>query len=161
MFGGNWILRVKKFSPNNYFKCVTSHTNLTSGTGPSILPNGESNYMYIETSCNNHSDDENNYCPWTTHQFHNITKISFQYNRYSTTHKKWMGSLTIKLLTKDNSWNTVLTLNKNDNYTLADEWKQINIDITFKNYGIEFLYDSIKIPQSDMAFSNIILQYTT
>ena len=100
LFGGVWILHVKKYSPDNYFKCVNTHTNLTSGTGPSILPSNESNYMYIETSGNNHDSDESNYCKWSTYQFHYITKISFQNNRYSSGNQKRMGAFTIRLLKK-------------------------------------------------------------
>ena len=78
LFGGPWVLRVKKFSADNYFKCVTSNQNWTPKTGLNVLLSSESNFMYIETSGSNLDNDESSFCSWTTYQFHNITNMKFQ-----------------------------------------------------------------------------------
>ena len=161
LLGNIWSLEVKKFAADNYFKCVNSHNNLTPNTGPSTLPPSESNYMYIETSGNNHSDDEDNFCRWSTYHFHNISRVSFRYNRYSSGNDKWMGAFSIEVLKDDNTWDYVYLLEKNDDYTLNNEWKSANINIPFKNFGIKFNYTNIKTSQCDMAFSNITLEYAT
>ena len=72
-----------------------------------------------------------------------------------------MGRFRIQLLLEDNTWSTVYTIPKNEQYSnTSTDWSLLNLDFTTENYGIKLVYDQIDTPHADMCFSNISLTHS-
>ena len=54
-----------------------------------------------------------------------------------------------------------ITLKKNrKNSDTPTEWVLLNLDFTYENYGVKFVFDQIETAHSDMGFSNIIITHS-
>ena len=74
--------------------------------------------MYIETSSNN-SGSNNVLVSWERTDIIQITNITFNYNRFSSSDNNLqaMGRFRIQLLLEDNTWYTQYTIAKNTEYS--------------------------------------------
>ena len=72
--------------------------------------------MYIETSGSNNGDGV--FCSWEKTDLHNISNITFYYNRFSTSNESLrnMGRFRIQIL-KNNSWETMFTIAQNEGFS--------------------------------------------
>ena len=75
--------------------------------------------MHIESSGLNHKrDNTTNYASFSRYDLHNITKISFHYNRFSKIGaEKGVSYFGNKFLDEKSSWNSFFTPNKDSDYT--------------------------------------------
>ena len=119
--------------------------------------------MYMETSSNNHGND-NIFGSIERTDIVQISNVTFYYNRYSiltNDSKKPMGRFRIQLLLEDNTWSTQNILPKNDrNSDSSTDWTKLSLYFTVKNYGIDLLYNQIDTPHADMCFSNFIITHS-
>ena len=100
---------------------------------------------------------------WERTDIFQITNITFYFNRHSiltNNDLKKMGRFRIQLLLEGDVWTTQYTIEKNTQYTRADEWKLLNLDFTTENYGIKLILDQIDRAHSDMCFSNIMITHS-
>ena len=95
--------------------------------------------MYIETSSNNHGN--NVLVSFERTDIIQITKISFNYNRFSiltSDPHKSMGRFRIQLLLGDNTWRTQYTIPKNDQFSdTSTDWTLLNLAFTVEKSGIK------------------------
>ena len=100
----------------------STKTNSPTGySGATNLPPIGNDFMYKETSSNNHGH-EGVFVSWERTDIIQITNITFYYNRYSiltNDSKKSMGRFRIQLLLGDNTWSTRYNIPKNDRYSNA------------------------------------------
>ena len=85
------------------------------------------------------------FCSWERTDLHNISNVTFYYNRFSTSNESLRnrGRFRIEIL-KNNNWETIFTTAQNEGFTeSATEWELINLDNTEKNYGIKMIIDEI------------------
>ena len=142
---------------NNILKSTKTHSP-TSHTGAVVLPPIGNSFMYIETSIGGHGN--NVFVSFERTDIIQISNISFYYNRYSA-HNPSMGRFRIQLLSKDSTWTTQYTIEKNTQYSATPtEWTLLNRDFTTENYGMKLVYDEIDTPHADMCFSNITITHS-
>ena len=146
----------------NFLKSTKTHS-ATGNSGATTLPPIGISFMYIETSSNNHGND-NVFVSFERTDIIQITNITFYYNRFSILTNislKSMGRIRIQLLLEDNTWSTVYTIAKNTQYSnTSTEWTLLNLEFTEENYGIKLIYDQMDTPHADMCFSNITITYS-
>ena len=118
--GGYLLPRWRIFcnDKNNNGKIVsfiksTKTNSPTADSGATSLPPIGDGFMYIETSSDNHGN--NVFCSFERTDIIQITNITFYYNRFSiltNNNLKAMGRFRIQLLSEDNTWSTVYTVEK-------------------------------------------------
>ena len=65
------------------------------------------------------------------------------------------------MLLGDDTWSTVYTIAKNDNYSdSSTDWTSLNLDFTEENYGNKLIYDQIDSTHADMRLSNITIKHS-
>ena len=144
------------------FVRATKTNSPTGDSGATSLPPIGNDFMYIETSSNNHGN--NVFVSIERTDIIQITNITFYYNRFSILTNdslKSMGRFRIQLLLEDNTWSTRYTLSKNDRYSdTSTEWTLVSLNFTVENYGIKLVYDQIDTAHADMCFSNITITHS-
>ena len=157
----NWNIICNDKNDNGkiqHFVRSTKSNSPTGDSGSSSLPPIRNAFMFIETSSNNYGD--NVFASWKRTDIIQITKISFYYNRYSSSDQnlRSMGRFRIQLFLEDNIWTTQYTIAKNTQYSdNSTDWTLLNLDFTVNNYGVKLIYDQIDTPHADMCFSNITI----
>ena len=159
---------IKRNNKNNqsritdFIKSTKTHSP-TGDSGATSLPPIRNNFMYIETSSNNHGH-ERVFGRWETTDIIQISNISFYYNRFSiltNNSKKSIGRVRIQLLLEDNMWSTRYNIPKNNRYrNSSTQWTLVNLNFTVENYGIKLIYDQIDTPHADMCFSNLTITHS-
>ena len=118
--------------------------------------------MYIETSSNNHGNNE--FVSWEGTDIIQITNITFIHNKFSILTDdslKSMGRFRIQLILKNNTWSTQYTIAKNIQYSNnSTDWTLLNLDFTVEKYGIKLILDQIDRAPSDMCFSDFIITHS-
>ena len=129
----------------------------TSESGATSWPPIGNNFMYIETSSNNHGN--NVFVSWERTDIKHITNITFYYNRFSiltNDNFKAMGCFRIQLLLEDNKWSTRHNIPKNGQKSdTTKDWTLVSLNFTVENYGIKSIYDQIDTAHADMSFRKI------
>ena len=140
----------------------TKTNSPTGDSGATSLPPIGDAFMYIETSSGNHGN--NVFCSFERTDIIQITNITFHYNRFSMStnnNLRAMGRFRIQLLSENNTWSTVYTIEKNNQYSdNSTDWSFLNLDITQENYGIRLFYVEIDTAHADMSFSNITITHS-
>ena len=145
---------------SNFLKS-TKTKSPTGDSGSTSLPPISCALLYIETSSNNYGN--NVFVSLARIDMIQITKITFYYNRFSTSdvNLRGMGRFRIQLLLDCNTWSTQYTIAKDTQYnTTSTEWTSLNLDFTVENYGIKLIYDQIDTAHADMCFSNIPITHS-
>ena len=145
----------------NFIKSTNTNSP-TSHSGATSLPPIVDAFMYVETSSNNHGNNE--YVSWERSDFIQISYITFFYNRYSILTNdslKTMGRFRIQLLLKNNIWSTRYIIHKTDRYSdTSTDSTLVSLKFTVENYGVEITYDQIGTSHADNCFSNIAITYS-
>ena len=151
----NWSLEVLSgmTSVAGFFKSASNTSTSSVGTGPNSNPPIGSWYSFTETSTPNNGVDR--YAIATYNQHTNITKVSFYYNRTGTT----MCRFRIQYQNLSNEWIDKLVFDNNSNITGGDVWQFLDVSFLEDNLGIRFYFDQITGYESDMAFSDITINY--
>ena len=142
----------------------STRTNSPTGySGATTLPSIGNNFMYIETSSNNHGHER--VCvSFERTVIIQKSNITFYYNRFSILNKafkKSMGRFRIQLFLEDNTWSTQYNIPKNDRYSdSSTQWTLVNLNFIVENYGIKLIYNQIDTPHADMCFSNITITHS-
>ena len=114
--------RITDFIKSTKTNSPTGHSGATS------LPPIGKNFMYIETSSNNHGY-ERVFVSFERTDIIQIINITFYYIRYSTLTNdslKSMGRFRIQLLLEINTWRTTYNIPKNDRYSNSStQWTKL------------------------------------
>ena len=112
----------------------TKTNSPTGSSGATSLPPVGNAFMYIEKSSNNKGN--NVFCSFGRTDLIQITKITFFYNRFSTSDKylRAMGRFRIQLLLEDNTWSTHYTTAKNTEFSNnSTDWTLLSLDFAVEN----------------------------
>ena len=161
----HWIKRCNDKNNNGKIPNFIKSTKTNSPTGCSgamSLPPIDNNFMYIETSSNNHGNIV--FVSFERTDIIQISNITFYYNRFSiltNNSLKSMGLFRIQLLLEDNTWSTRYNIPKKDRYSdSSTQWTKLSLNFTIENYGIRLIYDEIDTLHADMCFSNIMITHS-
>ena len=149
--GWNLELLAGMTSAAGFFKAATNVSTPSTGTGPDGNPPIGTYYAFIETSTPNNGLDR--YAIATYNQHTNITRISFWYHRKGTQ----MCRFRLQYQNLDNEWVDKVVFNSNSN--LTNQWVLLDETFLEDNLGIRFYFDEILGFESDMAFSDITIDY--
>ena len=105
----NWNIIAKDKSNNGKISNFIRSTKTNSPTGDSganSLPPIGNSFVYVETSSNNNGN--NVFVRWERMDIIQITKITFYYNRFSSSNQnlRGMGRFRIEILLNDDTWST-------------------------------------------------------
>ena len=145
----------------NFIKSTKTNSSTLESGATSLPPIGNS-FMYIETSSNNHGN--NDFVSFERTDNIQVSNITIYYNRFSILTNdslKAMGRFRIQLLLEDNTWSTRYIIPKNGRYSdTSSEWTLVSSNFTEENYGIKLIYDKIDTAHADMCFSNITITHS-
>ena len=147
----NWDLEISSGmnSLTGFFKSSNSRTG-SSGTGPDFLPPIGEYYAYIETSSPNYGPDRYAIAKYSYHA--NITRIKFWYHKLGVN----MCRFRLQYETLDYQWVDKVIFPAKEQ---TSGWVFLEETFSEDNRGIRFYFDEISSYESDMAFSDITIDY--
>ena len=147
----NWDLEISSGmnSLTGFFKSSNSRTG-SSGTGPDFLPPIGEYYAYIETSSPNYGPDRYAIAKYSYHA--NITRIKFWYHRLGVN----MCRFRLQYETLDYQWVDKVIFPAKER---TSGWVFLEETFSEDNRGLRFYFDEISSYESDMAFSDITIDY--
>ena len=147
----DWDLEISSGmnSLTGFFKSSSTTTSST-GTGPDFLPPIGEYYAYIETSSPNFGAGFYAIAKYVKHA--NITRISFWYHRKGLN----MCRFRIQYETLDYQGKDKVTFPALEQ---TDGWVYLDQTFSEDNRGIRFYFDEISNYESEMAFSDITIDY--
>ena len=147
----DWDLEVSSGinSLTGFFKSSNSRIS-SSGTGPDFLPPIGEYYAYIETSSPNYGPDRYAIAKYSYHA--NITRIKFWYHRLGVN----MCRFRLQYETLDYQWLDKVIFPAKEQ---TSGWVFLEETFSEDNRGIRFYFDEISSYESDMAFSDITIDY--
>ena len=147
----DWDLEVSSGmnSLTGFFKSSNSSTS-SRGTGPDFTPPVGEYYAYIETSSPNFGAGLYAIAKHSKHEM--ITRINFWYHRKRAN----MCRFRIQYETLDYHWKDKVTFPAKED---TNGWVHLEETYSEENRGIRFYFDGFMNFESDMAFSDITIDY--